>query len=53
MMSSTDHIPAPSGHAPRLETLVSISGRRVVVRERDSEEAWIGADIDGCLEVSQ
>jgi len=43
---NTDHIPAPSGHAPRLEALVDAGAIGLRIRERDAtfEGAWLYAE---------
>jgi len=44
---NTDHIPAPAGHAPRLEALVDVGAIGLRIRERDadpSDGAWIYAE---------
>jgi len=42
--SSTEHVPAPSGHAPRLDTLAFSGEQTITIVERDGgidSGAWI------------
>jgi len=43
---NTDHIPAPAGHAPRLEALVDQGAVGLRIRERDAsgKGAWMHAE---------
>jgi len=44
---NTDHVEAPSGHAPRLEALVDAGAIGLRIRERDASPdkgAWLHAE---------
>jgi len=43
---NTDHVEAPSGHAPRLEALVDAGAIGLRIRERNNSDkgAWIYAE---------
>jgi len=46
-MNDTDHVPAPAGHAPRLEAVVDQGAVGLRVRERDGgaeSGAWVHAE---------
>jgi hypothetical protein len=48
-----DHIPAPAGHAPRLEQYAHRELPDVTVSEVDNTGGWIAMHAEDCMEVRQ
>lgn len=49
-----DHIPVPSGHAPRIEVHYEPQALTdMYVCERDNDDAWISMNVESTMEVER